>query len=71
MSTKADTTHFTNAHADNVGLKFVLSIKTHPFVFFLFVYFPFGAFWEFLRSPHRILSDAELMLIVQITYVFP
>ena len=40
MSTKAGTTHFTNTHAAAVGMKFGLNIKTHPFIFFLFIYFP-------------------------------
>lgn len=60
--TKAGTTYFINAHAADIDLKFVLCIKTHPFVFFVFIYFPFWAFREFLRSPDRMISDAELML---------
>lgn len=36
---KAGTTHFTDAHAADVGLKCMLSIKTHPYTFF-FIYLP-------------------------------
>lgn len=63
---KAGTTHFTDAHATDVGLKFMLRVKTHPYAF-LFTYFPFWAFWEFPKSSDRTLS--EFMLIVQITNV--
>lgn len=56
MSTEAGPTCITNAHAAGSGVKFGLSIKTHPFHLFTFSPDPFGSFTDHLAESFLVLS---------------